>query len=57
MLDFHCHVLPRHVYATSDQFEENQIIDAGLRERIDFIAADISWLSKALAGRQVTGKG
>ncbi|MFZ4115454.1 MAG: NADPH-dependent FMN reductase [Chthoniobacterales bacterium] len=51
MLDFHCHVLPRHVYATGDQFEENHIIDSGLRERIDLIAADICWLSKIFATR------
>ena len=51
MLHFHCHVLPRHVYATSDQFENNQISDSSLQERVDLIAADICWLSKAIAAR------
>lgn len=51
MLDFHCHVLPRHVYATSDQFQDDQIIDTRLQERVDLLAADICWLSKAIATR------
>ena len=56
MLDFHCHVLPRHVYATSDQFENDHITDSGLQKRVDLLAADICWLSKAIATRQVTSK-
>jgi FMN reductase len=51
MLDFHCHVLPRHVYAITDQFEEDRIIDSELQERITLLASDICWLSKALAER------
>lgn len=52
MLDFHCHVLPQQVYATSEQFSETGIIDSGINERIKKLTADICWLSKAIAGRQ-----
>ncbi|MBX9741952.1 MAG: NAD(P)H-dependent oxidoreductase [Chthoniobacterales bacterium] len=52
MLDFHCHVLPRHVYATSDQFENDQITDSGVQERIDLMAGDILWLAEAVAARK-----
>ena len=51
MLDFHCHVLPRHVYATSDQFSEDSITDPGLQHRIEELATDIRWLSQAVATR------
>jgi FMN reductase len=53
MLDFHCYVLPRHVYAITNQFQEDRIIDTELQERITFLAADICWLSQALAEKQV----
>jgi len=51
MLDFHCHVLPRHVYATSDQFSKNSIIDPELQDRVDELSGDIRWLSQAVAKR------
>lgn len=51
MLDFHCYVLPQFVYATSDQMSEDAIIDPELQERIDRLAADISWLAEAVAKR------
>ncbi|MFI0347738.1 MAG: NADPH-dependent FMN reductase [Chthoniobacterales bacterium] len=52
MLDFHCHVLPQQVYATSDQFSDTAIIDPGINARIKKIVADICWLSEAVAARQ-----
>ncbi len=52
MLDFHCHVLPRHVYATSEQFSEEQIIDPELHVRIEELASDISWLAHAVTARK-----
>ncbi len=56
MLDFHCYLLPRHVYATGDQFEGNCIIDPQLQERIELLAADIYWLSGALSERLAKSK-
>lgn len=49
MLDFHCYVLPQFVYAMSDQMNETAITDSQLQERIDNLAADISWLAEAVA--------
>lgn len=51
MLDFHCHVLPQFVYATSDQMSETAITDPGLQNRIQKLAADISWLAAAVSKR------
>ena len=51
MLDFHCHVLPCHVYATSEQFHENSIIDPELQHRIEELAVDIRWLSEVVTAR------
>lgn len=51
MLDFHCHVLPQHVYATNDQFAETTISDFELNQRVKKLVADICWLSDAVAKR------
>lgn len=51
MLDFHCYVLPQFVYATSDQMNQTAITDPELQERIDKLAADISWLAGAVEKR------
>lgn len=52
MLDFHSYILPRHVYATGDQFNEDQIMNGELQERIHALALDICWLSRVLAERE-----
>ncbi|HLB33866.1 MAG: hypothetical protein A3F67_00750 [Verrucomicrobia bacterium RIFCSPHIGHO2_12_FULL_41_10] len=57
MLDFHCHVLPRHVYATNDQFQEETIIDPELEQRIQQLASDICWLSEAVEKRHQSESG
>ena len=51
MLDFHCHVLPQQVYATSDQFEGKSIINQELKQRVQALAKDISWLSDVIKTR------
>ena len=56
MLDFHCLVLPRHVYATSDQLEGEKIKDPELQRRIEELVHDITWFSKALKQRPAHAK-
>jgi NAD(P)H-dependent FMN reductase len=52
MLDFHCHVLPQFVYATSDQMGETAISDPELQGRIDQLAIEISWLAEVVAEKK-----
>ena len=57
MIDFHCHVLPQFIYATSDQLSEAAVIDPELQERIKKLAGDISWLAEAVEKKRLKGKG
>lgn len=54
MLDFHCYIVPRHVYGTGDQFEHDRIIDLELQKRINLMVDEICWLSSAIAKRKPT---
>jgi len=50
MLDFRCIVLPRFLYVTSSQFNEDKTIsDPDILDRIDRFGNEIATLTKKLA--------
>jgi NAD(P)H-dependent FMN reductase len=50
LLDFHCHIFPRFVFAASDSFDDDgQLADPNVLERIDHIADRFHRLSEMLA--------
>ena len=48
MLDFRCLIVPRFVYATYDDFEQDRIENAAVRQRILELATDLTHLAGAL---------
>ena len=49
MFDFRCLVIPRFVFCTKDDFDENGEIGASLQDRVDVLARTAVDLAKALA--------
>ena len=41
MLDFRCIIIPRFVYASGGVFNDGAIIDDGVKQRIDELAAEM----------------
>jgi FMN reductase len=50
MLDFRCVIIPRFVFATSDAFDGENIIDKKVTERIENVADELVRFTKALRG-------
>ena len=50
MLDFRCTIIPRYVYATGKQFEDGEISDAELKERIEEFSQTMAFYTKQLQG-------
>jgi FMN reductase len=50
MLDFRSVVVPRFVYATGDAFEDGDLVDQEVRDRITVLAADLSRMTSRLRG-------
>lgn len=48
MLDFHTFIIPRFVYATEDAFEENQLRDDTIRNRIHGLVEETLRVARAL---------
>lgn len=48
MLDYHCIVVPRFVLATESHIAEGAVADAGVRRRLDHLAAELIRVSVAL---------
>jgi NAD(P)H-dependent FMN reductase len=48
MLDFRCHIIPRFVYATGNAFDEDQLTDQTVRQRVDQLVHDTLRLADAL---------
>ncbi len=48
MLDFRCVVIPRFVFATSDAFDDDTVIDAKVTGRIEQVAAELVRFATAL---------
>ena len=50
MLDFRCVIVPRFVFATSDAFDGEKLIDQKIDQRIGQVVADLIRFTKALRG-------
>ncbi len=48
MLDFRCVVIPRFVYATSDVFDDDKLLDSKISGRIEQVAAELIRFTEAL---------
>ncbi|MBA2269281.1 MAG: NAD(P)H-dependent oxidoreductase [Chthoniobacterales bacterium] len=59
MLDFRCVIIPRFVYATGQAFQEGELIDPKVAQRIEQVAAELVRFTTALRttqrGRSVAG--
>ena len=53
MLDFRCLIVPRFVYATYDDFDNDQIDNPAIVQRIGQLAADLYRIGSALKGSKV----
>lgn len=50
MLDFRCIIVPRFVYATSDVFDEEELLEKKVIARIEQVAAELIRFTEALRG-------
>ena len=48
MIDFRCYIIPKFVYATKHDFEDNKIINSDIEERIEELGKELVRVSKAL---------
>jgi len=48
MLDFRCVIIPRYVYASRHSFEEGQLNDPAVADRLTLLANDLHRFSRAL---------
>ena len=48
MLDFRCYIIPKFVYATKKDFDDNKISNSDIKERIEELGAELVRVSKAL---------
>lgn len=48
MLDFRCLVVPRFVYASRHSFQDGELNDSGIEQRIDALAGELQRLGEAL---------
>jgi hypothetical protein len=50
MLDFRCVIIPRFVYATGDDFDDEGIAEAKIVQRVEQVAAELLRFTTALRG-------
>jgi NAD(P)H-dependent FMN reductase len=50
MLDFRCVIIPRFVFATADAFQEDEVTDKKIIQRIEQVADELVRFTKALRG-------
>ena len=48
LVDHHCHLVPRHVYLTPENFQEDGLPDADCLQRMDDLAAQTARLARGL---------
>ena len=48
MIDFRCYIIPKFVYATKNDFENNKIINSDIEERIEELGKELIRVSNAL---------
>ena len=48
MLDFRCYIIPKFVYATKNDFEEDKIVNSDIKGRIKELGSELIRVSKAL---------
>ena len=48
MIDFRCYIIPKFVYATKHDFENNKIINSDIEERIEELGKELIRVSNAL---------
>ena len=48
MLDFRCYIIPKFVYATKHDFENDKITNSEIKERIKELGAEVVRVSKSL---------
>ena len=48
MLDFRCLIIPRFVYSTSEDFEEGEVIDPKVGNRVSELAKELNGICMAL---------
>ena len=50
MLDFRCVIIPRFVFATGEVFDDNEVKDAKIAQRIKQVASELVRFTEALRG-------
>jgi FMN reductase len=48
MLDFRCYIIPKFVYAAKHDFDDGEITNLEIKERIEELGAELIRVSKAL---------
>ena len=48
MIDFRCYIIPKFVYATKHDFEDDKITNSDIKERIEELGKELVRVSKAL---------
>ena len=48
MIDFRCYIIPKFVYATKHDFDDGEITNLEIKERIEELGAELIRVSKAL---------
>ena len=48
MIDFRCYIIPKFVYATKHDFEDDKITNSDIKERIEELGDELIRVSKAL---------
>ena len=48
MIDFRCYIIPKFVYATKHDFEDSEITNSDIKERIEELGKELVRVSKAL---------
>ena len=48
MLDFRCYIIPKFVFATKNDFEEDKIVNSDIKSRIKELGSELIRVSKAL---------
>ena len=53
MLDFHCVIVPRFVYATGQAFDDGTLVDEGVTARLGVMADELARMTTSLRGGSV----
>ena len=49
MLDFRCYIVPKFVYATKNDFEEDKIVNSDIKSRIEGLGSELIRVSSTLS--------